>query len=120
MLSHEMFLFDRIRRRSNPRIDQLGTACHLCHFLKYNRIMNRLRSILAPGERSVIRAEHCRYVYWIDASLLEGLNDDKTGILLLLAIDLFRSQASRTRNRSIHIICMCGSVARNVSAGLRP
>ena len=31
-----MFLFDRIRRRSNPRIDQLGTACHLCHFLKDN------------------------------------------------------------------------------------
>ena len=93
---------------------------HLCHFLKYNRIMNRLRSILAPGERSVIRAEHCRYVYRIDASLLEGLNDDKAGILLVLAIDLFRSQASRTRNRSIHIICMCGPVARNVSAGLRP
>ena len=120
MLAVEMLFLDTIRRRLHLRIDKLSVACHLRHFLQYDRIVDCLCGILAPGKRSVIRTENRRCVHRLDASCLKGLNNHKSGVLLICLVDLLRRQISGARNRSEEIVCMRCAVKRNVSARLRP
>ena len=58
MLAVEMLFLDTIRRRLHLRIDKLGVARHLRHFLQHDRIVDCLCGILTPGKRSVIRTEN--------------------------------------------------------------
>ena len=49
MLAVEMLFLDTIRRRLHLRIDKLGVACHLRHFLQYDRIVDCLCGILVTA-----------------------------------------------------------------------
>lgn len=54
MLTIKMLILNVIRCGLYLRIDELGVACHLCNFLKYDCIVYGLCCILAPCERSVV------------------------------------------------------------------
>src|SRR5699024_6164162 len=66
----------------------------------------------------VVCAEHARNVHRVPA--LEGLNDDKACVLLVLTVYLFRRQTSRAGNLPVEIICVSRSVAGNAASCLRP
>ena len=115
-----MLILDAIRRRLHIRVNCLRIARHLGHLFQDNRIVHRLCRILSPGKGAMVLAEYCRRVNRVDASCLEGLNDDHPGVLLVSLVNLFLSQISGTWNRSEEIVRMCGSVQRNISARLCP
>ena len=120
MLSQEMLVLDNLRSRLYSRVQDLGTTCHLGNLLKNDCVMYGIGCVCSPGERSVVGAQNARYMHRVDTSVVEGFNDYKTCILLILAVDFLCGQASGAGNLAVEVICVCGSVAGNTAACLCP
>ena len=104
MFPVKMLILDAVRCRLHIRVDCLRIARHLGHLFQDNRIVHRLCRILSPGKGAMVLAEYCRRVNRVDASCLEGLNDDHPGVLLVSLVNLFLSQISGTWNRSACVV----------------
>ena len=120
VLSQEMLVLDNLRCRLYSGIQDLGAACHLGNLLENHCVVNCVGCISSPGERSMVGAQNTRYVHRIDASLVEGLDDNKACVLLILAVDLVSGQASCAGNLAVEVVCVSGSVAGNAAACLCP
>src|SRR5699024_1934351 len=116
MLSVVMLILEFLRSGFYLRVDQLAAACHLCHFFKHNRVMNRFMRVLAPGKRTMVLAEHCGNGFII--LIFEIISDQHACILLISLVDLFFCQIAHTGNLTVDIIRMGGSIEGNPSSGL--
>ena len=98
-------------------VNKLAAACHFCNFLKNNCIMYCFMSILTPCKWSMVFAKYCRYCFII--FVLKQVYDQKSCVFLIF-FKLLAFQAACTWNFTINIICMCGSIKRDISSCLRP
>ena len=117
MLAIIMLILKFLRCRLNSRIDLFCTGCHLGYLFQNDCIVYCFVSVLSPGEWSMVLAQDCRNSFVI--TIFEYIYDQKDGIFLVL-IKFMSGQTYCTRDLTVHIICMGGSVAWNGSSCLRP
>ena len=116
MLSQEMLILDHLRSRSYAGLQGLGAVRHLRYLFQNDRVVHGVGRVGAPGEGAVVRAEHARDVHRV--LTLEGLDDDKAGVLLVLAVNLLCGQASGAGNLAVEVVRVGGSVAGDAASGL--
>ena len=75
MLTIVMLILEFLRCRLDAGIDGLCTISHLCHLFQYHCVMYCVMSILAPCERTVVLAKHCRHCHRILVHALEFIHD---------------------------------------------
>ena len=93
MFSVVMLILKLLRCRFYIRIDQLAARCHLGNLLKNNCVMNCLMSILTPGKRSVVLAQHGRYCFII--FVFEIISNKNSRVLLICLFDLSFGQVGQ-------------------------
>ena len=62
------------------RINELGHEIHLGDFFQHNCIVNGFCSALAPGERTMVLAEHSWNIHRV--FIFESFYDNQAGVLL--------------------------------------
>ena len=77
VLSQEMLVLDNLRCRLYSGIQDFGAACHLGNLFENDCVVYCVGCVGSPGERSVVGTQNARYVHRIDASSVEGLDDNK-------------------------------------------
>ena len=118
MFSLEMLFLGMFRRIRRVLVNQLRDEIHLRNFLKHFRMINRLETVLAPCERSVVAADHARYIDRITA--LKGFDNHLARVLLISLLDFFRRQVPGAGDRSIEIIRMRCALQGDIVSGLGP
>ncbi len=83
MLAVKVLLLDVVGSRLDIMVYNLGKPCHLCDLFKDNGVVNGLICILAPGEWPMVLAQNSLGVPVVYSPLLEGLDDNKAGVLLI-------------------------------------
>ena len=81
VLSQEMLVLDNLRCRLYSGIQDLSAACHLGNLFENDCVVYCVGCVGSPGERSVVGTQNARYVHRIDASLVEGLDDNKACVV---------------------------------------
>ncbi len=80
---------------------------------QHARVVNRVRHVLAPGERPVARHQNRRMMHRIKFQFLERLHDDFARVRLVIIFDFRRLQLARARHVAIPIIRLRRAVAGN-------
>ena len=84
MLAQIMFILQALRRFLHIRIDHLAARRHLGNLLEYNRVVNRLMRILAPGKRSMVLAEHTWHRHRVELPLLKQICNQHACVPLII------------------------------------
>ena len=87
MLAEEMLIADGVGCGLNFGIDQLGLEGHLGDLFENDCVVDGVGGILAPGEGTMVAAEHAGGMHGVDAQFFEGFDDDQAGVLLIFAAD---------------------------------
>ena len=93
-----------LRRGLGIGVDGQGQNCHLCDFFQHNGVVDGLRGVPAPGEGAVAGAEHAGHIHRVDAAVLERLDNDLAGVLLVILVDFLRRQLPRAGDRAVKVI----------------
>ena len=96
MLSQIVLILQVLRSRSGGGIYHPGEDPHLGNLFQYDRMIDGLRGILAPGEGAVAVAQNGRDGLGIQIPLPEGLHDGDTGVQLVVLVQLFLGQVTGT------------------------
>ena len=80
----------------------LSAACHFGYFFEDYCAVDGVVGILAPGEGTVVLAEHC--LYCVVIFVLEVVCDENAGIFLITFVHLLLREDSEAGHASVEII----------------
>ena len=79
-----------------------------------------LSRVFAPCERPMAAADDTGHMDRINVPRTECLNDDRSGIFLVIFFHLRARERARAGHRPVEIVRMCCAVARDIPSGLCP
>ncbi len=103
---------------ANFRIQHHASEGHFCHLFHDYGIVNRLVSILSPGEWAMIVNQHSRNLIRIQR--FKPLDDNLSGFQFIFPLNFFFCHFPGTWNLTIKVIGMSCTNCRNTFARLRP
>ena len=120
VLSQEVLVLHILGRRSRARVDLNRQKRHFRHFLQHRGMIYSLRRVFAPCERPMAAADDTGHMDRINVPRTECLNDDRSGIFLVIFFHLRARERARAGHRPVEIVRMCCAVARDIPSGLCP
>src|SRR5690606_22683542 len=101
-------------------IDLKCVERHTRDRLKHDSILDCLLGRTAPREGSVSRHDDARNLQWIDPTFQESLGNYDARVVLVGLLDFLSAHATRDRYRSVEMVGVRGTEARNLPLSLRP